>query len=151
MGVVILSTKIPPSRPGGFGALGARSDDSAGHSKYLPVSSAGSNSGKAVGRPPVLLMISLIINSLVPVAVIVLIGFVGDAEQHVIGIVFGMFFSVILLGLFRQSLDKRRGDGRFSDWRISSTKLSTMFSVLAWLLGGVNLFIVCLEFSRRFT
>jgi len=80
-----------------------------------------------------------------------LFGLTGDKSQHIVGVVFGMFSSVILLGLFRQALNKRRGDGRFADWRISSTTLSTLVSISAWVLGAVNLFVVCLEYSRKFT
>jgi hypothetical protein len=97
------------------------------------------------------MMVFLILNFLVPVATIALFGFTGDKSQHIVGVAFGMFSSVILLGLFRQSLNKRRGDGRFTDWRISSTTLSTLVSVSAWVLGAVNLFVVCLEYSRKFT
>jgi hypothetical protein len=97
------------------------------------------------------MMVFLFLNFLVPVATLALFGFASDVPQHAAGVVFGMFTSVILLGLFRQSLNKRRGDGRFADWRISSTTLSTLVSVSAWVLGAVNLFVVCLEYSRKFT
>jgi hypothetical protein len=97
------------------------------------------------------MMVFLFLNFLVPVATLALFGLTGDKSQHIIGVVFGMFTSVVLLGLFRQSLNKRRGDGRFADWRISSTTLSTLVSMSAWVLGAVNLFVVCLEVSRSFT
>jgi hypothetical protein len=97
------------------------------------------------------MMVTLLINAFVPLSTLVLFGFTGDETQHVVGVIFGMFSSVILLGLFRQSLNKRRGDGRFADWRISSTTLATFVSIFAWVLGAVNLFVVCLEVSRSFT
>lgn len=150
-----MNSMMPPSRPGSsLGGLGVRTDNSGsskGPSKFSPNSSTSWIAGSTAGRPPVLLMIFLIINLLVPLAVLGLTGFVGDVAQHGVGVVFGMFLSVILLGLFRQSLNKRRGDGRFSDWRVSSTSFSSVVSATAWLLGIVNLFVVCLEISRRFT
>ena len=97
------------------------------------------------------MMVILFLNFLVPLVTLAMFGFTGDEAQHAVGVVFGMFSSVILLGLFRQSLNKRRGDGRFADWQISATTLSTLVSMSAWLLGAVNLFVVCLEVSRSFT
>lgn len=140
---------MPPSRPGGS-ALGGAGVGSGSSSKYFPPS-AGSASGGSSGRPPILLMAFLVVNCLVPIASLFLYGFRGDMGRHAIGVLFGMFVSVILLGVFRQSLNKRRGDGRFSDWRVSSTKLSTVVSLVAWLSGMINLFVVCLEYSRGFT
>jgi hypothetical protein len=97
------------------------------------------------------MMVILFLNFLVPLATLAMFGFTGGELQHAVGVVFGMFSSVILLGLFRQALNKRRGDGRFADWRISSTMLSTLVSISAWVLGAANLFVFCLEFSRNFT
>jgi hypothetical protein len=83
--------------------------------------------------------------------ILVMFGFANDVVEHIVGVVFGMFVSMILLGLYRQSLNTRRGDGRFTDWRFPATTLSTLFTVTAWVLGAVNLFVVCLEYSRNFT
>ena len=144
---------MPPNRPGAssLGGLGGQPPRPSGAPTAASGNSKGGSSRQISGRPPTLMMVTLLINALVPLSTLVLFGFTGDETQHVVGVVFGMFSSVILLGLFRQTLNKRRGDGRFADWRISATTLSTLVSMSAWLLGAVNLFAVCLEFSRNFT
>ena len=144
---------MPPSRPGAssLGGLGAQPPRPSGAPTASSGNSKGGSSRQISGRPPTLLMVILFLNFLVPLATLAVFGFTGDEPQHVVGVVFGMFSSVILLGLFRQALNRRRGDGRFADWRISATTLSTLVSMSAWLLGAVNLFAVCLEFSRNYT
>ena len=148
-----MNSRLPPNRPGSssLGGLGGQPTRPSGAPTVASGNSRGSSSRQVSGRPPTLMMVFLILNFLVPVATIALFGFTGNKSQHIVGVVFGMFSSVILLGLFRQALNKRRGDGRFADWRISSTTLSTLVSVSAWVLGAVNLFVVCLEVSRSFT
>lgn len=144
---------MPPNRPGAssLGGLGGQPTRPSGAPTSAPGNPKGGSSRQVSGRPPTLIMVFLFLNFLVPVVTLALFGLTGDKSQHIIGVVFGMFTSVILLGLFRQSLNKRRGDGRFADWRISSTTLSTLVSMSAWVLGAVNLFVVCLEYSRKFT
>lgn len=144
---------MPPNKPGvsSLGGLGGPQKLPSGAPSSASGNSKDSSSRQVSGRPPTLMMVFLFLNFLVPVVTLALFGLTGDKSQHIIGVVFGMFSSVILLGLFRQSLNKRRGDGRFADWRISSTTLSTLVSVSAWVLGVVNLFVVCLEYSRKFT
>jgi len=144
---------MPPNRPGAssLGGLGGQPTRPSGAPTSASGNSKGGSSRQASGRPPSLMMVFLFLNFLVPAATLALFGFTSDVPQHIAGVVFGMFTSVILLGLFRQSLNKRRGDGRFADWRISSTTLSTLVSISAWVLGAVNLFVVCLEYSRKFT
>ena len=144
---------MPPNRPGAssLGGLGGQPTRPSGAPISASGNSKGGSSRQVSGRPPTLMMVFLFINFLVPVVTLALFGLTGDKSQHIIGVVFGMFTSVVLLGLFRQSLNKRRGDGRFADWRISSTTLSTLVSISAWVLGAVNLFVVCLEVSRSFT
>lgn len=148
-----MNTRLPPSRPGAssLGGLGGQPTRPSGAPTAASGNSKGSSSRQVSGRPPRLLMVFLILNFLVPVSTLALFGFTGNKSEHIVGVAFGMFSSVILLGLFRQALNKRRGDGRFADWRISSTTLSTLISVSAWVLGAVNLFVVCLEYSRKFT
>lgn len=144
---------MPPNRPGAssLGGLGGQPTRPIGAPTSASRNLKGGSSRQTSGRPPKLMMVFLFLNFLVPVTTLALFGLTGNKTQHIFGVVFGMFTSVILLGLFRQSLNKRRGDGRFADWRISSTMLSTLVSISAWVLGAVNLFIVCLEYSRKFT
>ena len=144
---------MPPNKPGAssLGGLGRQPHLPSGAPAASTGNSKGGSSRQISGRPPLLMMVLLFMNFLVPVATLALFGLTGDKSQHIIGVVFGMFTSVVFLGLFRQSLNKRRGDGRFADWRISSTTLSTLVSLSAWVLGAVNLFVVCLEYSRKFT
>jgi hypothetical protein len=144
---------MPPNRPGAssLGGLGGQPTRPSGAPAAVSGNSKSGSSRQTSGRPPTLMMVFLFLNFLVPLVTLLLFGLTGEEPQHLVGVVFGMFSSVILLGLFRQSLNKRRGDGRFADWRISSTTLSTFVSITAWVLGAVNLFVVCLEFSRNFT
>ena len=148
-----MNSRLPPSRPGAssLGGLGGQPPRPSGAPTAASGNSKGGSSRQVSGRPPTLMMVFLILNFLVPVSTLALFGFTGNKSEHIVGVAFGMFSSVILLGLFRQALNKRRGDGRFADWRISSTTLSTLVSVSAWVLGAVNLFVVCLEYSRKFT
>ena len=148
-----MNSRMPPNRPGAssLGGLGVQPTRPSGAPAAVSGNSKGGSSRQISGRPPALMMVILFLNFLVPLATLAMFGFTGDEPQHAAGVVFGMFSSVILLGLFRQSLNKRRGDGRFADWQISATTLSTLVSMAAWLLGAVNLFAVCLEFSRNFT
>jgi hypothetical protein len=148
-----LNSRVPPNRPGAssLGGLGGQPPRPSGAPTGSSGNSKGGSSRQMSGRPPALMMVFLFLNFLVPLATLVLFGLTGEEPQHVVGVVFGMFSSVILLGLFRQSLNKRRGDGRFADWRVSATTLSTFVSISAWVLGAVNLFVVCLEFSRNYT
>jgi hypothetical protein len=144
---------MPPNRPGAssLGGLGRQPSRPSGAPAALNTKSATPSSSQKSGRPPKLLMAILFLNSLIPFVILVMFGFANDVVEHIVGVVFGMFVSMILLGLYRQSLNTRRGDGRFTDWRFSATTLSTLFTVTAWVLGAVNLFIVCLEYSRNFT
>lgn len=144
---------MPPNRPGAssLGGLGRQPSRPSGAPAAPNTKSATPSSSQKSGRPPKLLMAILFLNSLIPLVILVMFGFANDVFEHIVGVVFGMFVSMILLGLYRQSLNTRRGDGRFTDWRFSATTLSTLFTVTAWVLGAVNLFVVCLEYSRNFT
>lgn len=144
---------MPPNRPGAssLGGLGRQPSRPSGAPAAPNTKSATPSSSQKSGRPPKLLMAILFLNSLIPFVILVMFGFANDVVEHIVGVVFGMFVSMILLGLYRQSLNTRRGDGRFTDWRFSATTLSTLFTVTAWVLGAVNLFVVCLEYSRNFT
>lgn len=144
---------MPPNRPGAssLGGLGRQPSRPSGAPAALNTKSTTPSSSQKSGRPPKLLMAILFLNSLIPLVILVMFGFANDVVEHIVGVVFGMFVSMILLGLYRQSLNTRRGDGRFTDWRFSATTLSTLFTVTAWVLGAVNLFVVCLEYSRNFT
>jgi hypothetical protein len=62
-----------------------------------------------------------------------------------------MFVSVALLGWFRQRLALSKSDGRFLDWRLSSSHVMTSVTTFSWIAGAANLFVICYELSRRFT
>lgn len=118
-----------------------------------PTASSGSpNRGSSESaRPPVFLAVLLAVNLLVPIAILGVFGIEGGIYAHAVGLVFGMFGGVILLGLFRQALNRRRANGRFADWRVSSSRFAAITTGAAWILGAANLFIVCYELSRGFT
>jgi hypothetical protein len=71
--------------------------------------------------------------------------------RHYFGTALGMFVSVALIGWFRQRLALSKSDGRFLDWRISSSRVMTIVTISAWIAGVANLFVICYELSRRFT
>jgi hypothetical protein len=147
-----LSGKLPPSRPGvpSLGSPGARG--LGGSSSGGSIGAVGSRPGPSESaRPPALLAIFLVANLLVPGGILGVLGFEGEPIGHAVGVFFGMFVAVVLLGFFRQSLNKRRASGRFADWRISSSGFAASTTTIAWTLGAINLFIVCYELSRGFT
>jgi hypothetical protein len=147
-----LSGKLPPSRPGGpsIGSPGTRG--LGGSSNVGPLGSAHPRPITAESaRPPLLLSVFLAANLLIPIVVLGLFGLKGELVGHAIGVFFGMFTSVVLLGLFRQSLNQRRANGRFADWRVSSSSFAAVTTGAAWVFGVANLFIVCYELSRGFT
>ena len=145
-----LSGNLPPSRPGSSSLGLPRSVTPSGLAGGSS-NSVGSTTSRVSARPTVLLMIALIANLTIPLIVLIVYGLNGEWIAHAIGVAFGMFLGVILLGFYRQALNLRRAIGRFADWRISSTSLATLIATSAWLAGAVNLFVVCWEFSRRFT
>ena len=102
-------------------------------------------------RPPKVVVALAAVNALVA---LVLLGVAGIAKadlRHYLGTTLGMFVSIALIGWFRQRLALSRSDGRFLDWRISSSRLMTCVTVFAWITGAANLFVICYELSRRFT
>jgi hypothetical protein len=71
--------------------------------------------------------------------------------SHFIGFAFGMFGSVLLLGWFRFRVNRAKGSGSFSDWRVSSLRLASTLTSLTWVVSAGNLFVICYEVSRFFT
>ncbi len=71
--------------------------------------------------------------------------------RHYAGVASGMFGSIVFLALFRQRIAASRSDGRFLDWRVSSSRVMMSVTTFAWSAGVANLFVICYELSRRFT
>jgi len=102
-------------------------------------------------RPPRVVVTVAAVNALVAVVLFSVAGTEKADLRHYLGTTLGMFVSIALIGWFRQRLALSRSDGRFLDWRISSSRLMTCVTVLAWIAGAANLFVICYELSRRFT
>ena len=134
------SAASPPRPPGSS----SRSGD------HLSSSSrSNSSASTSSNRPPLLVVIAMAVNALFSLGLLLI--FSDSIIGSVLGVVFGMFGSVILLGIFRQQINLARADGKFMDWRISSNSVATVMAVAAWLAGAGNLFLLCYEFSRSFT
>lgn len=112
-------------------------------------SSRSSSSASSSNRPPALVVIAMVMNALFSLGL--LLSFSDSSIGDVLGVVFGMFGSVILLGVFRQQINLVRADGKFMDWRVSSNSVATGVTVVAWLAGAGTLFLLCYEISRNFT
>lgn len=135
-----LGSTAPPPRPLGGSALPS---DRPGSSSRRSSSASSSN------RPPALVVIAMAVNALF---CLLLLLFVSDLViGELLGIVFGMFGSVIFLGVFRQQINLVRADGKFMDWRFSSNSVATVLTLAAWLAGAGSLFLFCYEISRSFT
>jgi len=111
---------------------------------------AGSRFSKS-SRPPAVVVILAVVNAMATVLLIALAGIQKADPSHVVGAALGMFISVALLGLFRQRLALSRSDGRFLDWRMSSSRVMASVTTFAWIAGAANLFVICYELSRTFT
>ena len=135
-----LGPSAPPPRPSG---------GSSQSSDRLMVSSHRSQVSTSSNRPPALVVIAMVMNALFSLGL--LLSFSDSSIGDVLGVVFGMFGSVILLGVFRQQINLVRADGKFMDWRVSSNSVATGVTVVAWLAGAGSLFILCYEISRNFT
>jgi hypothetical protein len=98
-------------------------------------------------RPPFLVVIAMVVNALFSLG---LLSF-SDSKIRALVVLLGMFGSVILLGVFRQSINLVRADGKFMDWRFSSNSVATVFTLAAWLAGVGSLFFLCYEISRNYT
>jgi uncharacterized protein YPO0396 len=92
-----------------------------------------------------------IVNALAALVLIALAGTEKADLRHYFGTALGMFFSVALIGWFRQRLAISKSDGRFLDWRVSSSRVMTSVTTVAWIAGAANLFVICYELSRSFT
>lgn len=102
-------------------------------------------------RPPRLVVIVAVLNTLMTVGLVFLAGIQEADPRHFVGTALGMFVSVVLLGWFRQRIALSRSDGRFLDWRVSASSVMLGVTTFAWIAGVANLFVICYELSKRFT
>jgi hypothetical protein len=96
-------------------------------------------------------VILAVVNAMATVLLFALAGIEKADLFHIVGAALGMFISIALLGLFRQRLALSRSDGRFLDWRMSSSRVMASVTTFAWIAGAANLFVICYELSRTFT
>ena len=135
-----LGSSAPPPRPSG--GLSRPNDRLMGSSQSGYVSTSSN-------RPPFLVVIAIAANALF--SLVLLLRFSDSIIGEALGVVSGMFGSVILLGVFRQQINLVRADGKFMDWRFSSNSVATVLTLAAWLAGAGSLFLFCYEISRSFT
>lgn len=112
-------------------------------------SAVGRNISMSSNHPPYLIVVAMAVNALVCLLLFLL--FSDSLMGEVLAVVFGMFGSVILLGVFRQQINLVRADGKFLDWRFSSNSVAAVLTLAAWLAGVGSLFLFCYEISRSFT
>ena len=116
---------------------------------FSSTSRSNSSTSTSSNRPPHIVVIAMAVNALFSFGLLLI--FSDSVIGSVLGVVFGMFGSVTLLGIFRQQINLARADGKFMDWRISSNSVATVMAIAAWLAGAGSLFLLCYEFSRNFT
>jgi len=99
-------------------------------------------------RPPLALVLLAVVNATAVVTAHVLDG--GEQGDIVrwCAAVLGMFVAVGVLGLFRRTINTRQSDGRFADWRVSSSSIVTWSTGIAWLAGLAHLFLACYVLTR---
>ena len=80
---------------------------------------------------------------------VVVLTWMGGETMNKVAAVLGLFGSVLLLGMARSKEVRLKSTGRFSDWSISSTTITTAVFASTWALGVLNVFFVAKEWSRR--
>jgi hypothetical protein len=80
---------------------------------------------------------------------VVVLTWMGGETMNKVAAVIGLFGSVLLLGMARSKEVRLKSTGRFSDWSISSTTITTAVFASTWALGVLNVFFVAKEWSRR--
>lgn len=69
-----------------------------------------------------------------------------------IGVGLGMFVGVILLGVTRLEINRKRSSsGRFVDWQIPSMRVATALFGVGWFAGLLSLWRFTIDLSRQFT
>lgn len=139
----------PPSAPTGKSTPGRNSALNTPGGVSNPVSA--SSRFDSSSRPPRAVVGVAVVNTLAALVLIALAGTEKADLRHYFGTALGMFVSVALIGWFRQRLAISKSDGRFLDWRVSSSRVMTSVTTFAWIAGAANLFVICYELSRRFT
>lgn len=139
----------PPKAPSGPPSPGRSSSVIAPSSVASSVTSA-SRFGSST-RPPRVVVVVAAANTALTVYLIFLVGIEEAGTLHYLGAALGMFVSVALLGWFRQRIAFSKSDGRFLDWRVSSSRVMTSVTTFGWIAGIANLFVICYELSRKFT
>ena len=136
-----LGSAAPPPRPPVSSADPGFQLNSSSRNSFPVLSSS--------NRPPSPVVIGMTVNALLSLGTLTILP--NLTIVRLAGAVFGMFGSVILLGIFRQQINLARADGKFKDWRISSNSVATVMTFAAWLAGAGNLFLICYELTRSFT
>ena len=142
---------ISGRRPGG--GLGAKSagPPSIGGQGSLAKgvgSSSVSNKGGKLNRPPLIPVLASLV--LLGVGIWLLTKDRSQIGIHLVGSLFGMFGSVVLLGWFRQSLNLRLSSNSFSEWAgpFESTRYISVFVAASWVLGVIHLYFSVYELLR---
>ena len=79
--------------------------------------------------------------------VVVLTRLSGEMFNYLAGGL-GLFVSVVFLGLARGKESQLQATGRFSDWRVSSSKLTLFVFLATWGVGVANVFFIAKEWTR---
>ena len=142
---------IPGRRPlGGPGAKSSGPPTIGGQgslSKGVGSSSV-SNKGGKLNRPPLIPVLASLV--LLGVGVWLITKDRSQVGVHLVGSMFGMFGSVVVLGWFRQSLNLRLSSNSFSEWAgpFESTRYMSVLVAASWLLGVTHLYFSVYELLR---
>lgn len=76
----------------------------------------------------------------------------AERPMLAVGILLGMFIGVVLLGLTRLDINRKRSaSGRFADWRIPAVRVASAVFGIGWFGGLLALWRFAIDLSRRFT
>jgi len=128
-----------PKDPGGPGGPGwsSGSDDGWGD-----VGASLATKGQRSSPPAALIVVS---------AAIVPFTFWLGPINRIAAVLVGMFVGVAMLGVTRLLINSRISGGRYADWSISAAHVATALFVAGWGIGAFSMWILAIEFSRRFT
>lgn len=136
----------PPRRPGSPGPSGPPVPGGRGPRVSPPSTPASSGGTK---RPPLIHFGGVLALVLVELWLMARSTKV-DVGAHFLGAALGMFVSVVVLGMFRLSLNRRRASGAFSEWGgpVESSKFMWTLVLASWGIGTWHLWLAMYEILR---
>jgi hypothetical protein len=131
----------PPQRPAS--GLGAGANHPGSFAPSTPIRTIAKSS-----RPSLPLFLIIVLNTSISIYLFLPVALDGNLKTRAAGLISGMFFGIILLGLFRQDFNKKRSSGLLADWRFLSSTIVNFLSIVAWLVAFINASIVAKFIAR---